>query len=104
MKGTPVNTYGLCEGIQRGDKFKVRGVGTILEKGTMVEIADLCKDNPPPQCKNLKAKLLQFKDHGSSPWHPLWVINCHECPFYDPTLSDRDISSQGKNTNYTIEG
>jgi len=86
MQCIPVNTNGLCEALQRGDKFQIRkevdDASHFFENGAEVEIVDFSEDQPP-QCKNSKARLLEFKDKGMSQWHPMWIINCSECPFYD---------------------
>ena len=88
---TPVATYGLCEGVARGDKFKIReGFNAeyrFFEESLEVEIYDFCDKSRPPQCRNDKAKLLKFKGNEEGQWHPMWIINCKKCPFYDPTWS-----------------
>lgn len=88
---TPVATYGLCEGVERGSTFKIRkefDTGPkFLEEKEAVEIADFCDKSRPPQCRNEKARLLKFKGDEDGQWHPMWIINCKRCPFYDPTWS-----------------
>lgn len=86
---TPVATYGLCEGIERGSKFKVRKEDypehEFFEEREEVEITDFWDESRLPQCRNEKARLLKFKGSEKGQWHPSWIINCRKCPFYDPT-------------------
>lgn len=96
MNSAQVNTDGLCEGLQRGDKYKIRTemdeATHFFEEGAEVVIMDFVKGSPPAQCKNSEARLLVFVGHEPSQWHPLWIINCHECPFYDLTLTGCELT------------
>ena len=86
---TPVATYGLCEGVQRGDKYKIRMEANPspkrFEDDEEVEIIDFVDPDKgrPPCCRNNKARLLKFKGYKDPQWHPLWIIDCSKCPFYD---------------------
>ncbi len=83
-----------CRRLLVGAKFKIRkeadAIPNLFEDGEEVEIAsfvDVSKGRLPC-CKNIKARLLKFKGHEDSHWHPLWIINCDKCPFYDPNIED----------------
>lgn len=93
MELTPEETYGLCADLKRGSKYKIRKELDIthrFEDGEEVEIVAFTDINAgrPPSCKNIRARLLKFKGHKDPIWHPLWIINCPECPFYDPMLEE----------------
>lgn len=102
----PVATYGLCEGLARGDKFKIRketdAIPGRFKDGEEVEIVDFVGTDKSrvPCCMNISARLLKFKDYEGPQWHPLWIINCNKCPFYNPDMGeplpdDEDFLTKG---------
>lgn len=112
----PVATYGLCEGIARGDKFKIRKEADAIpgrfEDGEEIEIVDFVDADksratrrfPVPGCMNVGARLLKFKDHEGSQWHPLWIIDCNKCPFYDPNMEEPLRSRMDSGYDYLTKG
>lgn len=101
LKGIPVATYGLCASLQRGDKFQIRKEADTIpgrfKDGEEVEIADFgdISKGRVPCCKNIRARLLKFKGHEGPQWHPIWIVDCTECPFYSPDIEKPLRSHKG---------
>lgn len=93
MKLTSEETFGLCRDLRCGNKYKIRkkadAISGRFKDGEEVEITDFVEGHLPC-CKNVRARLLKFKGHSDkgAQWHPLWIINCPACLFYDPMLEE----------------
>lgn len=104
----PVATYGLCKGLARGDKFKIRkeanNISGRFKDGEEVEIVDFVGTNKSrvPGCMYVGARLLKFKGHEDPQYHPLWIINCNKCPFYNPGMIPRGDGGGGNSSRHYL--
>lgn len=76
-----------CADISIGGKYTIgyEPLTRKFKKDEEVVVAEFIHVKPP-NCTCSEAKLLRFEGKGESRYHPIWIVDCHECPFYKRPL------------------
>ncbi len=78
----------LCKDLKIGSSYTIRKRTDITKRfagkeEVVIDRFELWDNGPPPQCGHKDAQLIIFKGHKNR-YHPFWILNCHECPYYIP--------------------